>query len=58
MLFLSASSNEVCAFSDHFFCVFTPQSLRAVGLLFSTMVFPSMGGRREKKVVRAVSQKP
>ena len=37
--------------------VFTPQPLRAVGVLFSSMVSGWVGGRR-KKFVRAVSQKP
>ena len=38
-------------------CIFfTPQPLRAVGVLFSPMVSRWAGGR--KKFVRAVSQKP
>ena len=40
--------------------VFTPQPLRAVGVLFSPMVSEWAGGRSDgtKKFVQAVSQKP
>ena len=44
-------------FSNLFLQFFTPQPLRAVGVLFSPMVSGWMGGRREK-FVPAVSPKP
>ena len=61
--FLSTLALTVISFSGRFvFAVqkdylFTPQPLRAVGVLFSPMVSGWVGGRR-KIVCRAVSQKP
>ena len=40
-----------------YFAIFTPQLLRAVGVLFSPMV-SGWAGKRREKFVRAVSQKP
>ena len=41
---------------DFPWAVFTPQSLRAVGVLFSRIVFGSVGGRRKKVCLGCFSE--
>ena len=59
--FTSIKVRQIFSFVIHL--VFTPQPLRAVGVLFSPMVSGWAGGRAGgwaagKEFVRAVSQKP